>query len=356
MFVAWKDLRFAKGRFALMGAVVILMTLLVVMLSGLTAGLGKQSTSVITGLNADHIVFTSQSGSTGPSYTDSVVSRSQWKQFATVPGVRSADPLGVTSVKASAPRDGRTAGLSAFGVQPGSTIAPRAVSPGTIVLSTGAADALSAHTGDQVLLSGHRMRVGAVAGDASFSHIPVVWTSLTGWQSLSPGSQAHASVIALTTDSTAGLASADARLHTGTIAKDDSLSAIGSYTSENGSLQLMRGLLFAISALVIGAFFTVWTIQRSRDIAVLKALGATTRYLLRDALGQAVVLLIVGTVIGTGLAVAAGALASRTVPFLLSATTVLLPAAVMIALGAVGAALSVRRITSVDPLTALSGH
>ena len=36
MFVAIRDLRFAKGRFALMGAVVTLITLLVVLLSGLT--------------------------------------------------------------------------------------------------------------------------------------------------------------------------------------------------------------------------------------------------------------------------------------------------------------------------------
>jgi hypothetical protein len=39
----------------------------------------------------------------------------------------------------------------------------------------------------------------------------------------------------------------------------------------------MRGFLFAISALVIGAFFTVWTIQRGGDVAVLKALGASTQ-------------------------------------------------------------------------------
>nr|WP_252947942.1 hypothetical protein [Streptomyces sp. CHA3] len=40
-------------------------------------------------------------------------------------------------------------------------------------------------------------------------------------------------------------------------------------------------------------------------------------------------------------------------PFALAPGTVLAPAAVLIALGALGAALSVRRITSVDPLTAL---
>lgn len=356
MFVAWRDLRFAKGRFALMGTVVVLMTSLVGLLSGLTAGLGEQSTSAITGLKADHLAFAAPGDGEDPSFTQSVVHPPQWERFAEVPGVRSADPLGIAATKASTGPGASSAAVSAFGVTPDSGLAPGAVAPGTVVLSTEAAEELSARPGDALTLSGHRVTVGAVAGDASFSHAPVVWTSLSDWQRLSPESGTHATVVALTADATSGLADADARLGTSTATTEDSLSAIGSYTSENGSLQLMRGFLFAISALVIGAFFTVWTIQRSRDIAVLKALGATTKYLLRDALGQAVVLLVGGTAVGTGLAAALGALVSGTVPFVLSATTVLLPAAVMILLGALGAALAVRRITSVDPLTALSQH
>jgi putative ABC transport system permease protein len=116
----------------------------------------------------------------------------------------------------------------------------------------------------------------------------------------------------------------------------------------------MRGFLFAISALVIGAFFTVWTIQRSGDIAVLKALGAATPYLLKDALGQAVLMLAAGAGLGTALAAGLGAVISGSdVPFVLDAPTVLVPAAVMVVLGVLGAGLSVRRITAVDPLTAL---
>lgn len=362
MFVAWRDLRFAKGRFALMAAVVILMTLLVGMLSGLTAGLAKQSTSAITGLDADRIAFAAPAGGDGPSFTESELRPRQWRGLADVPGVGSASPLGIAAVKASTGAAGGSAALSAFGVDPDSGLAPGRVAPGTVVLSAGAADELSVRAGDTLTLSGHRVSVGAVTGDASFSHTPVAWTSLSDWQHVSPGSGPHATVAALsleeasTAEPTSGLAAADAELHTSTVAKEDSLSAIGSYSSENGSLQLMRGFLFAISALVIGAFFTVWTIQRSRDIAVLKALGATTGYLLRDALGQAVVLLVGGTAIGTGLAAALGALVSGTVPFVLNATTVLVPAVVMVLLGALGAGLSVRRITAVDPLTALSNH
>lgn len=223
------------------------------------------------------------------------------------------------------------------------------------MLSTGAAEALGAGRGDTVTLAGVALSVTAVSGDAAYSHTSVVWTGLDDWQRLTPGG-AHATVIALTTTGPVDLAGADAELGTRTLSRAGSLSAIGSYTAENGSLQLMRGFLFAISALVIGAFFTVWTIQRSGDIAVLKALGAGTGYLLRDALGQAVVLLVGGTALGTGLAAALGAVASRSVPFLLDTTTMLFPAVVIIVLGGVGAGLSIRRITAVDPLTALSAR
>ncbi|MGQ5637811.1 MULTISPECIES: ABC transporter permease [unclassified Streptomyces] len=358
MFVAWRDLKFAKGRFALMGTVIVLITLLVGLLSGLTAGLGRQNISAITSLPADKIAFQAPSGGQSLSYANSTVTERQWQQWSKAPGVESAEPLGITTTKATA--GSKSTGVSAFGVQPGSRLAPDSskITGSAVVLSTEAADDLGLHPGDPFTLAGQHLTVAAVKGDASFSHTPVVWTSLDVWQKTAPptdsGDGPTATVIALNTTSGADTAATDHQARTRTVTKDDSLSSIGSYTSENGSLQLMRGFLFAISALVIGAFFTVWTIQRSGDVAVLKALGASTADLLKDALGQALVLLTGGTLLGTGIAAALGALvAGSAVPFLLTPATVLLPATVMVLLGALGAALSIRRITSVDPLTAL---
>jgi putative ABC transport system permease protein len=325
------------------------------MISGLTAGLGRDATSAITGLTADHVAFSAPADGQSPSFTESSVTAQQWHRWATVPGVASADPMGVSTTKAGT--QSNTAAVSAFGVQPGSRLAPDAgqLGAGQVVLSTGAAEALSAHAGQRVTVAGQTLRVAAVAGDVSFSHTPVAWLSLGDWQRATHAEGA-ATAVALSTDGQANLPAADARLRTDTVTRSAAKAAIGSYTSENGSLQLMRALLFVISALVIGAFFTVWTIQRSRDVAVLKALGATTAYLLRDALGQALVLLALGTVIGAGIAAGIGALAAGTVPFLLSLGTVVAPAVVMIVLGLAGAGLAIRRITSVDPLTALSTH
>ncbi|GGQ09944.1 ABC transporter permease [Streptomyces roseolilacinus] len=357
MFVAWRDLKFAKGRFALMGTVIVLITLLVGLLSGLTAGLGRQNVSAITGLPADRIAFDAPGGGQDLSYADSTVTAGQWLQWARTPGVTSAEPLGITTTRATA--GDRSTGVSVFGVRPGSPLAPGSgeIDDGSVVLSTPAADDLGLKPGATFALAGQRLTVAAVRGDASFSHTPVIWTSLTTWRKTAPPAAADgptATVVALSTDSATDTRAADEAAGTRTVSREDSLSAIGSYTSENGSLQLMRGFLFAISALVIGAFFTVWTIQRSADVAVLKALGASTAGLLKDALGQALVLLAGGTLVGTGIAAALGALvAGSAVPFLLTPATVLFPAAVMVLLGALGAALSIRRITSVDPLTAL---
>ncbi|QNP61561.1 ABC transporter permease [Streptomyces genisteinicus] len=357
MFVAWRDLRFAKGRFALMGVVIVLITLLVGLLSGLTAGLGRQNVSAVTGLPADRIAFGTPAGA-DLSWTDSTVSEEQWRRWADTPGVTAAEPLGVTLTRATA--GGRSAGVSAFGVRPGSPLAPDAgrIGDGDVVMSAAAARELGVAGGDRISLAGRALTVVAVSGDAFFSHTPVVWTSLASWRHTAPPGSGpgapFAGVVALATAPGTPVGTVDRAVGTRTVTTGDSLSAIGSYASENGSLQLMRGFLLVISALVVGAFFAVWTVQRSGDIAVLKALGASTAGLLKDALGQAVVLLTGGTLAGTALAAGAGALlADSSVPFHLSPGTVLVPAAVTVALGTLGAALSVRRITSVDPLTAL---
>ncbi|MEU3503140.1 ABC transporter permease [Streptomyces hundungensis] len=343
MFVAWRDLRFAKGRFALMGAVVVLITLLVGLLSGLTAGLARDNTSAVSALPADRLAFAAPPSGQSVSFTNSVVPSATWRQWQRAPGVHEAQPLGVSTLNATA--GARTAAVSAFAVPHGSHLAPATVRTGSVVLSRGAAEDLDAKAGDTVTLGGRPLSVLAVAGADSYSHTPVVWTALAD--------DAPATVVALTLDAGADLAATDERLATRSLTLSDALSALPSYQAENGSLQLMRGFLFAISALVVGAFFTVWTIQRGGDIAVLKALGASTPYLLKDALGQAVVMLTLGTLLGTGLASLAGALIGGAVPFVLDPSTTLGPAAVLVVLGVIGAALSIRRITAVDPLTAL---
>ncbi|NEC20873.1 ABC transporter permease, partial [Streptomyces parvus] len=101
MFVAWRDLRFAKGRFALMGSVVVLITLLVGLLSGLTAGLARENTSAVTGLDADHLAFAAPPDGQAESFADSTVREDDWRAWAARPGVAAAQPVGIRTLNAT---------------------------------------------------------------------------------------------------------------------------------------------------------------------------------------------------------------------------------------------------------------
>lgn len=353
MFVAWRDLRFARGRFVLIGSVVALITLLVGFLSGLTGGLAAQNISGVLALPGDRLVFAETAGQEA-SFSDSSITPEQASAWAAASGVTAAHAIGVSQTRAEA-GDARVA-VALFGLEPGFEAAgPRR--DGQITLSTAAAEQLDVARGDTVTVAGADYEVARVTGDEWYSHTPVVRITLADWQAYAaasgnPGS--FATILAVTGQP--DWSSVDAQAHTVSRSPLQSLTAIGAFRSEIGSLLLMVAMLFGISALVIGAFFTVWTMQRKGDIAVLKALGASTRSLVLDALGQALVVLLLGVGIGIGVVSLLGVLAGAALPFILSPLTTVLPGAVMIALGLAGAAFALRSVTTADPLTALGSN
>lgn len=360
MFVATRDIRFAKGRFALMIAVIALVAVLVVLLTGLTAGLAADSTSAVTDLPADHVAF--GAAADAPGFGSSQVTVQQWQQWAGVDGVEHASPFGVAQTRLRSGA-GRSAPVSLFGVQAQSPLSPRPESgvgledsSRGIVLSAALAADLGVSAGDTVELGtgDATAAVVGVAGDASYGHAPAAWVTLARWQAVAPGARPDtATAIALTTAPSTDIGGSDTAFGTVTMTRAAAAATVRGFAEENGSLTMIRVFLFVISALVVGAFFTVWTIQRKPDIAVLKALGASTSYLLRDALAQAGIVLAAAGVLGGLAAFAAGLVARRLVPFVVSPSTVVLPVVVLAGVGLLGAAAAVRRIASVDPLTAL---
>lgn len=374
MYLAIRDIRFAKGRFALMGAVVALITLLLVMLSGLTAGLGNQSTSALAALPADQLVFGAPAGGAAKaSFTESEVTRAQQAKWAAREGVARAEALGISQSRFQALGAGgvpaRTASVAVFGTEPGAGLAPAPLSEGTVAVGAGLATDLDLSIGSRASVGGSELIVTAIVPEQWYSHTGVVWTTLADWQKLAhiPDGGA-ATVLAVTFDAAAShpgdsdagtgvdIGAANAAAGTVSTSIDGSFQALGSYKSENGSLMLMQAFLYGISALVIVAFLTVWTVQRTRDIAVLKALGGSARYILRDAMAQAALVLLAGAAAGGLAGVAGGVLASRAAPFLLTPGTALVPIAGILVLGLAGAALAVRGVARVDPLIALGGN
>jgi putative ABC transport system permease protein len=361
MFVSLRDLRHARGRFALVGSAILLIAFLVTFLGALTAGLARESTSAVTDLPADYLAFAMPSRGQAPGFTASSVDAGQWARWEQVPGVESAQPIGVTTTRATSSTT--TTAVTALGVLPGSALVPSTreavpIAADGVVLSAPAATALSVAAGDRITLGGTSLTVTGVADvDASFAHTPALWIGLDTWRDLtSLTGQDTATVIAINGPglSADAVAAADASIGTTTVSTSQARSAVSSFTSENSSLSIMLAFLIGISALVVGAFFTVWTISRSGDLAVLRAMGASTGYLLRDSLGQAVVVLLVGIGLGTVLATIAAAALASVVPVVVDPSTVLGPAVALLLAGLLGAGSAVVRVGRVDPQSALT--
>lgn len=263
-----------------------------------------------------------------------------------------------------------------FGVQPGSFIDPEPTrgtrlgsNPDEIVVSATAVDA-GVRLGDVVTVDrvGTELTVvGVLDGQHTYGHVDIGYVPLRTWQEIrtgtAPGARAPAhayeeiTAVAVRSASGTDLAAADREVGTTSMTLEESFGASPGYTAETSTLQMIQVFLYAISALVVGAFFTVLTVQRKPEIAVLRAMGASTRYVLRDSLAQSLVLLTISTVLGVGIGVAAGAAISSTpMPFSLDPGSIAVAGLLLVVLGMAGAAIAVLRIVKVDPLTALGGN
>ena len=374
MFLALRDLRLARGRFALMGAVVALIAVLGVLLSGLAAGLTDAGISGLRALPDTHMAFDDKA--TSDQFSRSTVDRKDWEAWAAAPGVEKAAPFGNALANAKVTQGaarGTSVNLAVFGMEPDSFLAP-APTRGERLRADGSGVIVSKEITDQGVRIGDQLTVdksdvvltvvGAIDATASYGHVAVAYTNLDTWQQVHYGlpgalpATARAQATAVALKLTAGADTAAVEKATGTTvqAKRATYNASPGFSAESSTMALIRGFLYAISALVVGAFFTVWTVQRKAEIALLKALGAPTGYVLRDALAQVIAVLVAATAVGTALGLALGSAMIGKAPFALSAPDVATASGLLVVLGIVGAVVAVRRITSVDPLTALGAN
>lgn len=359
MFFALRDLRTARWRFALITGVVLLLSVLVAGLLGLTAGLANQSVSALRALGSGGASFVLPADESGPvdidraGLTDEQVS-------AVTDSDPSAVPVGIARITLD---DGSETGVSAVAVGLAGPVG--AVTPptgGEALVSTGVADEFGSGTGDDdndvagapvasITSEELTLPVAGNAGDLWHSHTPVVLTDLDTWHEIAPRGGA-ATAVATSADALDPALVADGAA-LALVDGDELVDHLPSYRGESTSLNTMTYMLLAVTALVVGAFFAVWGMQRRRDVAVLKALGASTAAVVRDSVGQAAVVLAVG--IGGGVAITAvlGLAIAGTVPFVVSAGTTLLPAAILAVLGLAGAAVSLRPVVTADPNSAL---
>ena len=364
MYLGTRDLIAAKGRFALVGVVIGLIAFMATMLSGLANGLVDDGISGLRALPVTHLAFQKKSGG---DFSHSTLKPDQLEAFTREKGVQ-ATPIGVSIFNAK-PADGQgeSIDMALFGVQGDSFLSapsPARDKPGDdmataldngLVLSSNLKDKVK--LGEQLTIVGTDTTLPVIGFTyaGTYGHVPIAYTSLSTWQKLLYGDNAEGkfSAIAIAKGDDAALARADKAADTETMTKEQAYNGSPGFAPETATMTLIRGFLLVISALVVGAFFTVWTIQRTRQIGLLKALGASSGYVVRDALGQLAIVLTISIAAGALVAFGLGALI-KGAPFSLTLGTVVGTAVVLGLIGMAGSLVALRRITKVDPAISLS--
>jgi putative ABC transport system permease protein len=333
--------------------------LLSTVLSGLAAGLVTDGISGLRALPFDRLAMVEGSGAT---FSRSTLKPEAVAAFDEVEGTK-ATPLGASFVNATPVGDGPSLDLALFGVPSDSFLVTRD-------------DARTALEGEPGLILGHELREeGVEIGDryllggsdlelpvlgftfgGTYGHAPIAFTSLKTWQQVQYGDDAgeRFSAVALTGGSPGRLGSAAKDAGLDLFTKAEAYGGSPGYTAETTTMTLIRGFLLVISALVIGAFFTVLTVQRTRQIGLLKAMGAGNGYILRDGIAQMTILVTLATLAGVAVGVVLVSILGRgDAPVELNAMSVTTVGISLVVAGVIGSLVAFRRITQVQPAIAL---
>lgn len=371
MFLARKELWFSKRRFLLIGIIVVFITWLVFMLSGLGNGLSDLGTAVIRYSNMDFAVFQEDSEF---ALGKSILSQETVAQVEQVEGVDEAASI-ITSAgaillgDARGDESGKKTSVMFVGIEPGSFLEPKVIlgeslnsnNPNTILVD----ESLKLEgfsLGDSVILSGvgTEFEIGGFVQNQKLNHMPAVYAPLDTVQAfkyLVPGSNQGIDnpINAIFLKGSDKVENRISQHISGVeIAnKKQTLNGVPGYKAESGTINLMLWLLILISAFIIAVFFYVLTNQKTHQFGVMKAIGASNGFVIRSVVAQVFLLVSISIVIGIGLTYLTEAFLPESMPFNLLDEMVVVYSFVILLTSLFGSLFSVRGIVKIDPVTAL---
>ena len=350
-------------QFALISLIVTLISYLVLMINGLGVGLNDLAGSALKNWDADAIAYSDQAGL---SVIRSDLSEETVQRVSTLGGVEDFAALGYVAANYR-DSDGEVASAAFLGYDPGTIGEPQVIKGDP--LGSDQTDGLLADSsflkasglliGDTVSVSqrltSRNFTIVGEIDEGAFFFQPAVYVLRPAWQELKYGATSGvpvASIVLLRGNDLAGARGEGFEA----VDKETAFANIEGVQGQQSTVTALRWFGYVIGALVIGVFFYVLTIQKVGQIGVLKAIGASDFFVLRQLMIQVVTLSIIGLAIAVPLAWATErALSSLpdAVPIAFTSGTFLTTSATLLATAIVGALFSIRQIIKTDPLIAL---
>lgn len=369
MFLAIKEIMYAKWRFVMISMILVLISWLVFILSGLGNGLSSLSAATFQKMDVDYVAF--EDGARH-SMTRSVISENLVEDLKRHEQIEDAAVMGshvAVILKEGLEDDNEKIDVSILGIEPGSFLEPSVIE-GDRLVNDGNYKAIvndslkeqGISIGDTLEIEGSTDElevIGFVKGE-SFNHLPSIFIAIDDWRSIhfaAPGSEKGTknpvNAIMLQGESIEPdkLESEFEGIEIAT--KRDAINGIPGYTAENGTIMMMLGFLFVISAFVIGVFFYVLTLQKVNQFGVMKAIGASNLFLAKAVVSQITLLATISIGVGIILTYIIAAILPEGMPFALDPMLVVIYALVLLVISVLSSLISVRRITKIDPLHAI---
>lgn len=359
--IALREILRRRVQFGLISLIVGLIVFLVVMISALGTGLMSAMSGAVRAWPADVIVF---SASSNRSFLRSELTADAVGRVASAPGVESVARVGYLPATIEGPT-GDLTDATLFGVDAAALGLADAAGPGPNEI-------LADHTflresglnvGDRVVLRNALRRFDlTIAGEVhrgQFLGLPTVYASMETWRSIryannpTPPDASVALVQVAPGSLAAAVDAIDVDADLTALSKDAAINAIGGVKQQNQVVQTIELFGFVIGALVIGIFFYVLTMQKTGQIAIFKAIGASNLYVFRQLVEQVLLVTAIGVAFGVPLAVLASAAIPEQVPLELTARDVITGVAGILVTGLIGSLFSGRHVVGVDPMTAL---
>ncbi|MDK8875268.1 ABC transporter permease [Paracoccus sp. SSJ] len=375
MNLALKDIRHGLFRFVLTCFGLGLLMTVVLAMIGIYNGLVSDALAVVKAPAAD--VWVVEAGTKGPFAEASSIPADTRGAVARMPGVAEAGAVNYQNLEA--PHAGRTLRLYVVGYESGRPGGPQAIAEGRGIGAGHFELVADRKTG---LLPGETIRlgrnrftvVGLVEGAMNSGGDPAVYVTLADAMALQteldPAAQrvqAARGAVSVKSASVAAIIArmspgADVDLLTATVRQWKHLAAMTQAEQEElllasvvdkarRQIGLFLGILLSVSAVVIALIIYTMTMEKLKQIATLKLIGAPDRTIIALIVQQALILGASGWGIGLMLILAVKDYFPRRV--VLEPFNVMVLAGIIAAVCLLSSALGVRAAMKVDPATAL---
>jgi putative ABC transport system permease protein len=343
--VTFADLvyRYRQFLIAVVGAgLVLAMGLL---LAGLVGGFGSEIDQTVGAVGAQRWVLSGNAN--GEIAAVGVFPQADRATIAREPGVTRADPV-IVIPQQVAGIDGHATTVIVFGVQRGGLGDPIATAgrglagPGQLVADSGAGAAVGSH------VTVGKMRftvVGQVNNRTLLGGMPILYITLRDAQNLALGGRPL--VTGVVTQGVPSRTPPGLDVLTNTQVEQSTLASMATAVS---SVNNSKVLMWAIAAIIIAALLYVSALQRVRDFAVLKALGASSTTLFASLALQAVVVTLAAAAFALVISNFMGGLFAQPIAIPASAYATLPIVAIVV--GLISSLVALRRATGADPASA----